>query len=81
MACQLRNWGGISTKLTAVLSRLDTSLGQLDLPQINAGVTNLLVAARRALENAQALLARIEGRVDPLANNLTNTLFEAQKLF
>jgi len=86
---------GISAKLTALLSRLDTSLGYLDLPQINAGVTNLLgaanqllttpdltnsvVAARRALENAQVLLARLDGRVDPLADNLTNTLFEAQK--
>ena len=86
---------GISAKLSALLTRLDTSLGHLDLPQINAGVTNLLgaanhllttpdltnsiAAARRTLENAQALLARIDGRVDPLADNLTNTLFEAQK--
>jgi len=86
---------GISAKLSALLSRLDTSLGHLDLPQINAGVTNLLgaanqllaspdlansiTAARRALEHARALLARIDGRVDPLADNLTNTLFEAQK--
>jgi paraquat-inducible protein B len=86
---------GISTKLTAVLARLDTSLGHLDFPQINAGVTNLLgaanqllaspdltnsvQAARRALDHVQSLLARIEGRVDPLADNLTNTLFEAQK--
>jgi paraquat-inducible protein B len=86
---------GISAKLTALLTRLDTSLGQLDLPQINAGVTNLLgaanqllttpdltnsvVAARRALERAEALLARLDGRVDPLADGLTNTLFEAQK--
>lgn len=86
---------GISAKLTALLSHLDTSLGHLDLPQINAGVTNLLgaanhllttpdltnsiAAARRTLETAQALLARIDGRVDPLADNLTNTLCEAQK--
>jgi paraquat-inducible protein B len=74
---------------------LDTSLGHLDLPQINADVTNLLGAAnqllaspdltnsvvslRRTLNRAEALLARIDGRVDPLADNLTNTLFEAQK--
>ncbi|HVO41596.1 MAG TPA: MlaD family protein [Aggregatilineales bacterium] len=86
---------GISAKLTALLARLDTSLGQLDIPQINAGVTNLLGAAnqllttpdltnsvaslRRTLNRAEALLARIDGRVDPLADNLTNTLFEAQK--
>jgi paraquat-inducible protein B len=86
---------GISAKLTALLSHLDTSLGHLDLPQINADVTNLLGAAnqllaspdltnsvvslRRTLNRAEALLARIDGRVDPLADNLTNTLFEAQK--
>ncbi len=86
---------GISTKLTAVLTRLDTSLGQLDLVRINAGVTNLLgaanqlfttpdltnsvVALRRTLNRAETLLARIDARVDPLADNLTNTLFEAQK--
>jgi paraquat-inducible protein B len=86
---------GISTKLTALLSRLDTSLGHLDLAQINAGVTNLLgaanqflatpdltnsvVALRRTLNRAETLLARLDGRVDPLADNLTNTLFEAQK--
>ncbi len=86
---------GISAKLSSLLSRLDTSLGHLDLPQINAGVTNLLGAAnqllatpdltnsvaslRRTLNHAEALLAKIDGRVDPLADNLTNTLFEAQK--
>jgi paraquat-inducible protein B len=86
---------GISAKLSALLTRLDTSLGHLDLPQINAGVTNLLgavnqllttpdltnsvTAARRMLDHADALLVRIDGRVGPLADNLTNTLFEAQK--
>ena len=86
---------GISTKLTALLSRLDTSLGHLDLPQINAGVTNLLEAAnqlltgpdltnsvvslRRTLNRAETLLTRIDGHIDPVADNLTNTLFEAQK--
>jgi paraquat-inducible protein B len=86
---------GISTKLTAFLSRLDTSLGHLDLPSINAGVTNLLGAAnrflatpdltnsvvslRRTLNRTETLLTRIDGHVDPLADNLGNTLFEAQK--
>jgi paraquat-inducible protein B len=86
---------GISTKLTALLSRLDTSLGHLDLPHINAGVTNLLEAAnqfliapdlsnsvvclRRTLNRAETLLTRIDVHVDPLADSVTNTLFEAQK--
>ena len=86
---------GISAKVNALLSRLDTGLGNLDFVQINAGMTNLLGAAnqllatpeltnvvvslRTTLNRAEALLARIDGHVDPLANNLTNTLFEAQK--
>jgi paraquat-inducible protein B len=86
---------GISAKVNALLSRLDTGLGNLDFVQINAGMTNLLGAAnqllatpeltnvvvslRTTLNRAEALLARIDGHVDPVANNLTNTLFEAQK--
>jgi paraquat-inducible protein B len=86
---------GISAKANSVLARLDTGLSQLDVAQINAGVTNLLgsanqlittpdltntiTAARRALDRAQVLLARIDGRVDPLAESVTNTLADAQK--
>ncbi len=86
---------GISAKLTALLTRADTSLSQLNIPQINEGMTNLLgaanqfittpdlnnavTAARRMLDHADALVARVDKRVDPLADNLTNTLFEAQK--
>ena len=86
---------GISGKLNSLLARLDTSLGQLNIPQINAGVTNLLATAnqliatpdltnsvvslRRTLNRAEVLLQRIDGRVDPLADSITNTLWEAQK--
>lgn len=86
---------GISAKVNALLARLDTSLDQLNLPQINAGVTNLLgtaqqlittpdltnsiTSARQALDHAQVLLGRIDGRVGPLADNLTSTLSDAQK--
>jgi paraquat-inducible protein B len=86
---------GISAKLSALLSRLDTSLGHLDLPQINAGVTNLLgaanqllttpdltnsvVALRRTLNRAETLLARIDGRVDPVADDFSKTLSGAQQ--
>jgi paraquat-inducible protein B len=87
--------GGISEKLNAVLTHADTSLGQLNVAEINAGVTNLLGSAnrvvttpdltnsftsfRRALSQAEVLLKRVDGRVDPLADSVTNTLFDAQK--
>jgi paraquat-inducible protein B len=86
---------GISAKLNSLLARLDTSLSQFNIPQINAGMTNLLGAAdqlittpdltntiksaRQALGHAQALLERIDGRVDPLAASVTNTLSDAQQ--
>ena len=89
------DYGDLLQKLSTLLTRLDTSLTQLNMAQINAGVTNLLSAAhdliatpdltnsifgvKRALDNMAALLTRINGRIDPIADNLTNTLYEAQK--
>ena len=89
--------GGLSEKLGSLVTRLDTALGQLNVTQINAGVTNLLLAAnqliaapdltnslpsiRRTLDNASVLLKRIDGRVDPLADSVTNTLYDAHKTF
>ncbi len=86
---------GLSEKLSRILTRLDTSLSQLQVGQINAGVTNFLDAAnrlvttpdltnsfaslRRALDQAGTLLKRVDGRVDPLVDNVTNTLNDAQK--
>lgn len=86
--------GGLSQKLNTLLTRLDTKLDQLNIVEINAGATNLLGAAnhfiatldltnsiagvRRTLNNAESLLKRIDGRVDPLADNVTNTLYDAQ---
>lgn len=86
---------GLSDKLNGILTRLDTSLSQLNVAEINAGVTNLLGAANhvlttpdltnsiasasRALAQAEVLLKRVDSRVDPLADSVTNTLYDARK--
>jgi paraquat-inducible protein B len=86
---------GLSEKLSALLTRVDTSLSELHVAEINAGITNLLEGAnrlvttpdltnsfaglKRTLESAQVLLKRIDGRVDPLVDSVTNTLYDAQK--
>lgn len=86
---------GLVSRANALLTRADKSLAQINFPQVNEGLTNLLgsangilakpdltnaiVAARRALDDAQKLLNHVDNRVDPLANSLTNTLAEAQK--
>jgi paraquat-inducible protein B len=87
--------GSLSDKLNTLLARVDGSLSQLNVAEINAGLTNLLGAANRflatpdltnsiaglgqTLAQAQSLLKHIDDRVDPLADSVTNTLFDAQK--
>ena len=86
---------GLSEKLNALLTRLDSSLGQFNIAQINSGMTNLLGAANNLLSNpdltnsiaslrltldeAGTLLKRIDDRVDPLAESVTNTLADARQ--
>jgi paraquat-inducible protein B len=85
---------GLSEKLNRLLARLDTGLGQLNIAEISAGVTNLLGAGtrlitnsdftnslaslRQTLDQARALLKRVDYRVDPLADSVTKTLSDAQ---
>ncbi len=85
---------GISDKLNALLTRLDTTLSELNVQQLNRGVTDLiasldrvvnspdltnsLAGLRLALNDARALIGRLDARVDPLADSLTNTLTAAQ---
>lgn len=86
---------GLTEKLDKLLGRLDTSLAQVNIPEINAGITNLLgsanrifaspdlgnslTALRQTLTNASALLKKVDNRVDPLADNAAKTLESAQK--
>ena len=86
---------GLSENVNRLVVRLDSSLGQLNVAEINAGLTNLLGAAnqlvtspnltnslaslRQMLDQAGSLLKRIDGRVDPLADSVTNALYDAQK--
>ena len=89
------NLQGISEKLGGILAHVDVILGQLDMPAINAGVTNLLGSAnhvvtapdltnsltslRRTLDQADVLVRHVDGRVDPLIDTATNTLSDARR--
>ena len=86
---------GLSAQLGGTLRRVDVMLGQLDVPAINTGVTNLLASAnqlvatrdltnciaglRRTLGQAETLLKRVDGRVDSTADSVTNALYDAEK--
>lgn len=85
----------LSTNLNTLLARADSKVKELDMARINSDLTNLLASAnqfvtapdltnavkgaRLALADAQTLLTRIDGRVDPLADNANRTLADAQK--
>jgi paraquat-inducible protein B len=89
------NLQGLSEKIGGILTHVDLILGQLDMPTINAGVTNLLGSAnhvvtapdltnsltslRRTLDRADILVQHVDGRVDPLVDSATNTLNDARK--
>jgi len=89
------NLQGLSEKLGGILTHVDLILGQLDMPGINAGLTNLLGSAnhvvttpdltnsltslRKTLDQADELARHVDGRVDPLVDSATNTLSDARK--
>jgi paraquat-inducible protein B len=87
--------GSLSDSLNKLLGRMDTSFSQLNMAEINTGITNLLGSANRlvttpdvtnsiaalrtTLAQAGALLQRIDSRVDPLADSVSDTLHDASK--
>ena len=85
----------LQTNLNGLITRLDTTVGELKMADINAGVTNLLASVNRLvtdpdITNALAALrptldqyrelgTKVTSRVDPLADSLTNTLAQADR--
>jgi paraquat-inducible protein B len=84
---------GMGTNMHELLSKLNTVLNTLDMAQINAGITNVLrsvdrlasspqinsnlAALHTTLEQYRALGEKLNNRLDPLADSLTNSLAEA----
>lgn len=85
---------GVTENLNQVLVRLDTMLGDISMKEISAELTNLLVTVRGvvvnpnltnslaslndALVQVRNLTARIDGRIDSLADNADAALKEAK---
>jgi paraquat-inducible protein B len=86
---------GIETNLNGLIVKIDTTVGGLRLPEIIAGVTNLvrsvdrlvssseitngLVALKLTLDQYRVLGEKLNGRIDPLADSLTNSLLQAER--
>ena len=85
----------LQTNLNGLITRLDTTVGELKMTDINAGVTNLLssvnrlvtdpditnalAALRPTLDQYRELGTKVTSKIDPLADNVTNTLAEANR--
>jgi len=85
----------LQTNVNNLIIRLDTTVGELKMGEINRGLTNLLAsvdrlvsspditnglaAIRPTLDQYRDLGAKLAGRVDPLADSITNSLAEADR--
>jgi paraquat-inducible protein B len=85
----------LQTNLNGLITRLNTTVGELKMTDINAGITNLLISVNRLVTNSditnalaalrptldqyRELGAKVTSKVDPLANGVTNTLAEANR--
>ncbi len=85
----------LETNLNALLKKTDTVLSRLQMADINQGITNVLfsvqqlvsspeitndlASVRTALEQYRLLGEKLNGRIDPLADSLTNSLAEANR--
>ena len=85
----------LQTNLNNLIIRLDTKVGELNMADINAGVTNLLLsvnhlvsdpdltnalaALRPTIDQYRELGAKVTSKIDPLANSVTNTLAQADR--
>jgi paraquat-inducible protein B len=86
---------GLQTNVNRLITRLDHTVEQLKMADINQGITNLLTSVNRLVSNPditnalasvrptldqyRELGAKVTSRVDPLANSVTNSLAEANR--
>jgi len=85
----------LQTNLTGLISQLRSTVDELKMAEINAGVTNLLASVNRlvadpditnalasvrpTLDQYRELGSKLTGKIDPLADSVTNSLAEANR--
>jgi paraquat-inducible protein B len=85
----------IETNLNATLSKLDSVIGSLNMADISAGITNVIVSVQQlisspaitndlaavatAVEQYRLLGEKLNRKVDPLADSITNSLASANR--
>ena len=70
---------GFESKLSTLITNVDTALGALKLGDLSAGLTNSLVSVQQTMTEYKRLAEKLNGRIDPLADSLTNALAQASQ--
>jgi paraquat-inducible protein B len=85
----------LQTNLNGLILRLDHTIAELNAPEINRGITNLLCSLnalvtasditnalagiRPTLDQYRELGAKVTSKIDPLSDSITNTLAQAER--
>ena len=86
---------GLDDRLSALMARLDSAIGSLNLGEMSGGITNLVASLNRVAASPEItntlgsiqktmveyrlLAEKLNSRVDPLAADITNTLAQANR--
>jgi paraquat-inducible protein B len=86
---------GLESKISELLTNVNAALVKLDMGQMTAGITNLfnslnqlatspdltnaLASVKSSMDEFQSLAKKLNSRIEPLADNATNTLAEASQ--
>jgi paraquat-inducible protein B len=86
---------GLEDRLSALITKLDSAIGNLNVRELSRGVTNLvaslnrvatspeitntLTSIQRTMGEYRLLAEKLNNRVDPLASEITNTLAQANQ--
>jgi paraquat-inducible protein B len=68
---------GIETNLIALITQLDTAVGNLHLAEVGRNLTNDLASVRATLDEYRLLGEKLNRGIDPLLDTVTNSLVEA----
>jgi paraquat-inducible protein B len=70
---------GFESNLSELITNVSTAIGTLKLADMSAGVTNTLLSVQQTMKEYKRLAEKFNGRLDPLADSVTNTLAEASQ--
>jgi paraquat-inducible protein B len=89
------DFNGLEERLSSLITKLDSAIGSLNVPELSGGVTNLLASLNRLASSPELtntlgsiqktmaeyrlLAEKLNSQVDPLAAGVTNTLAEANR--